>query len=50
MLGTINYAKKVFFENKREWNKIVDRGMTKDFSWSTSAREYENLYRQMLGW
>ena len=50
MLGIINYAKHIFYDKKREWNKIVDRGMVKDFSWKNSAREYENLYRQMLGW
>lgn len=44
MLDTIRYAKDVFLNKKREWNKIIDRGMAKDFSWSTSARKYEELY------
>ena len=47
MLGIINYAKDVFYNRKREWNKIVDRGMAKDFSWNTSARRYEDLYRML---
>ena len=47
MLGTINYAKDVFYNRKREWNKIVDRAMAKDFSWNTSARRYEDLYRML---
>ena len=50
MLKTINYAKSIYYGKKREWNKIVDRGMVKDFSWKTSAKEYEELYRQVLGW
>ncbi len=50
MLKTINYAKSIYYGKKREWNKIVDRGMVKDFSWKTSAKEYEELYRQLLGW
>ena len=50
MLGIINYAKSVYYNKKREWNKIIDRGMAKDFSWKTSAKEYENLYSQILGW
>lgn len=44
MLATIRYAKKIYFEKKREWNKIIDRGMEKDFSWDNSARRYEDLY------
>lgn len=50
MLGTINYAKNVYYNRKREWNKIIDRGMAKDFSWTSSAREYEKLYNELLGW
>ena len=44
MLNTVNYAKSVFFNNKREWNKIVDRGMKTDFSWNASALKYQELY------
>ena len=47
MLGIINYAKDVYYNKKREWNKIVDRGMKADFSWGTSAAEYEKLYDEM---
>ncbi|MCI8466128.1 MAG: glycogen synthase GlgA [Lachnospiraceae bacterium] len=44
MLGSILYAKDVYYNRKREWNKIIDRGMAKDFSWVSSARKYEELY------
>ena len=47
MLNSIRYAKDVFYNRKREWNKIIDRGMLRDFSWSTSARQYEDMYRYM---
>ncbi|MBO4653785.1 MAG: glycogen synthase GlgA [Lachnospiraceae bacterium] len=47
MLGTIRYAKSVYYDHRREWNKIVDRGMAKDFSWTNSAKQYEELYRYM---
>jgi starch synthase len=47
MLNTIRYAKNVYFDRKREWNKIVDRGMKKDFSWSNSAKSYEKVYDSM---
>ena len=50
MLDAVRYAKHVYYNNKREWNKIVDRAMTTDFSWSGSARKYEELYNRVLGW
>lgn len=49
MLNTINYAKKVFFESKRNWNRIAERGMKIDFSWRASASKYDGLYRYLLG-
>ena len=50
MLDAVRYAKRVYYENKREWNKIVDRAMARDFSWAGSARKYEELYDRVLGW
>ena len=50
MMNTINYAKHVYYNNKREWNKIVDRGVLKDFSWTSSAGKYEKLYDNLLGY
>ena len=47
MLATIRYAKSVYYDHRREWNKIVDRGMAMDFSWTNSAKQYEDLYRYM---
>lgn len=48
MLGCIRYAEHIYYDKKREWNKMVDRAMAKDFSWNNSARQYENLYRSLL--
>lgn len=48
MLNTIRYAKYIYFERKREWNKLIDRGMEKDFSWNNSARKYEELYDRLV--
>ena len=39
----VRYAKHVYYNRKRDWNKIVDRAMAKDFSWVSSARKYEEL-------
>ena len=47
MLDIIRYALSVYYNKKREWNKLVDRGMAKDYSWANSARQYEDLYRSM---
>ena len=44
MLSTIRYAERIYYDRKREWNKIVDRAMKADFSWKTSAKKYEELY------
>jgi starch synthase len=49
MLKTIRYAQKIFFDKKREWNKIVDRGMAVDFSWQTSASKYQEMYDWLIG-
>ena len=50
MLNTIRYAEHVYYNKKREWNKIIDRGMASDFSWNSSARKYDELYTRLLGW
>lgn len=48
MLHIIEYAKHIYYKKKREWNKIVDRGMLTDFSWDTSAKKYEELYAHLI--
>ncbi|EHI56519.1 glycogen synthase [Johnsonella ignava ATCC 51276] len=50
MLAKINHAKSVYYNKKREWNKIIDRGMLKDFSWNSSALEYQELYDWLIGY
>ncbi|MEE1110539.1 MAG: glycosyltransferase, partial [Lachnospiraceae bacterium] len=49
MMGTVRYAEKVFYDNKREWNKMVERAMNKDFSWESSALKYQELYDWLIG-
>lgn len=44
MLATVRYSKYVYYQRKREWNKMVDRGMTADFSWDVSAKKYIEMY------
>ncbi len=49
MLGTIRYAERIYYENKRDWNKIVDRAMACDFSWKNSAGQYQLMYDWLIG-
>ncbi|MBQ3104770.1 MAG: glycogen synthase GlgA [Lachnospiraceae bacterium] len=50
MLATIRYAEKIYYEKKREWNKIVDRAMAADFSWHVSAGKYQEMYDWLIGY
>ncbi len=47
MRDTVRYAEKVYYENKRQWNKMVERAMAADFSWTVSAKKYEELYSSL---
>jgi glycogen synthase len=49
MLHTIRYAEHIYYKKKREWNKIVDRAMTADFSWNASANKYQEMYDVLIG-
>lgn len=49
MLRTIRYAEQIYYDKKREWNKIVDRGMAADFSWHVSAGKYQEMYDWLIG-
>ncbi len=44
MLATIRYAERIYYDQKRDWNKIVERGMKADFSWNVSAKKYQEMY------
>lgn len=50
MLGAINYSKSVYYDHRAEWDKMVIRGMEADFSWNSSARQYEGMYSWMINW
>ena len=44
MLNAIRYAERIFYDKKKDWNKIVERAMKKDFSWRNSAVLYQKIY------
>ena len=49
MLNTIRYAEGIYTRKKREWNKIIERGMRADFSWEQSAHKYSDMYDWLIG-
>ena len=49
MLATIRYAEKIYYDRKREWNKMIDRAMAVDFSWHVSANKYQEMYDWLIG-
>ena len=49
MMDTIRAAENVYYNKKREWNKIVDRAMAADFSWGASAKKYQDMYDELIG-
>lgn len=49
MLNTVRYAEHIYYDRKRDWNKMVERAMEADFSWGNSAIQYQNLYASLIG-
>ncbi|NEO60861.1 MAG: glycogen synthase GlgA [Moorea sp. SIO4G2] len=37
------------FRYKKEWRSLQQRAMSQDFSWEKSAREYINMYQDLVG-
>ena len=35
------------FQDQTTWQALMRNGMTKDFSWSASAREYVKVYERV---
>ncbi len=38
-----------FFADKKVWKKLVQRAMKEDFSWTESAKRYEEIYKNLTG-
>ncbi|MFO7882187.1 MAG: glycogen synthase [Kosmotogaceae bacterium] len=47
LLKTINKALDCYRDNKL-WREVIDNAMETDFSWERSAREYKELYREII--
>ena len=48
MMDIIRYAEHIYYDKKRDWNKIVEHAMQQDFSWDNSAKQYEQLYDDLI--
>jgi starch synthase len=49
MYYTLQYAMHIYYDKKREWNKLIDRAMAADFSWDASAKKYSEMYDWLCG-
>lgn len=48
MLKILRYAKTIYDEKRIEWLSLIKHGMEADFSWNSSASEYELLYDKLM--
>ena len=48
LLDAINRAKTLYFTNRWCWDEMVQRDMAKNFSWDNSARQYKDLYLELV--
>ena len=44
MMACVRYAEKVYYDDKKSWRGLINRAMKKDFSWKSSALQYQELY------
>ena len=48
MLHVLKEAVDVYHHDREAWNRLIIRAMNTDSSWSCSAREYINLYQEIV--
>lgn len=46
--GTLSWAIDTYYNRKDAWKRMQIRGMSTDFSWDKSAREYIDLYQRAI--
>ena len=47
---TLHRAMHVFHNQKNVWRQMMINGMTTDWSWTNSAKKYEQLYHKTIQW
>ena len=48
MLGAVDRALELYYNDRPGWQSLASRGMTEDLSWDKSAVEYMELYRGLI--
>ena len=48
MMKVLRYAEHIYFDKKIEWNKMIDRAMSIDYSWHNSALKYQEMYDWLI--
>ncbi|MBG9980210.1 glycogen synthase GlgA [Facklamia sp. DSM 111018] len=48
MLNTIYFALEVFYDHPAQWEKLMKQAMKENFSWENPAKQYLNLYQELL--
>jgi len=48
MMHVIRYAMHVYYHNPESWDILVKHAMKADFSWTQSAKEYRDVYKELL--
>ena len=48
LLNTINWALGTYHNHRDAWVRMQERGMSTDFSWDKSARQYVDLYHKII--
>lgn len=48
MMGTIDYALKVYYEDKKAWQGIMTRGMKEKLDWDASADQYIRVFKSLV--
>lgn len=47
LLDALKYAL-TLFKHKEQWENIIKNGINQDFSWSATAEQYADIYKQLL--
>lgn len=48
LIETLKRAVEMYRSNREQWDSIVKAGMAKDFSWKSSAKAYDALFKRMM--
>ena len=50
MMACVRYAERIYYDDKKSWRGLVSRAMKADFSWKSSALQYQELYDWLVEW